>query len=461
MKPIAVFLLLSGCALGRDYQRPAVAAMSSFRGQDRAEAASFADLPWWQVFHDEALAALINEALQNSYDLAEAVARREAARENAAASAGALFPSVGVRAGPAYQQTFSPFTAPGRPSGNLRYETYTLQATSAWEIDLWGRLRRLREAALADFLASEQNRRGVIVSLVGDVAAGYFNLVALDLQLDVARQTVAARQQTLQLFVAREAGGVGDGLDTASEQASLANAAAQIPSLERQITRLENQLCVLLGRTPGPIRRTRDFFPAPAPPMQPAGLPAKLLERRPDVRAAEAQVMAANAQVGAAYAALFPTISLAASAGFESTSLSNALNSNALIYALAPLASWVAPVLNGAQNRHRHRAQEATLHAVIAQYRRTILTALGDVADAVTDIHQLGEQRAQLDAEVRARNDSVRLAKVRFTNGVASYLDVVQAEQNLFPAQIALAQTIGAQFVAVTQLYRALGGGWQ
>ena len=456
---LLVALWIGGCALGPNYKRPSAPMTPRYRGQEVAEATSFADLPWWDVFRDPSLSALIREALANNYDLQDAAARIEVARENARISTDQLLPAIGIQGGPAYQQIFAG-SFPGVPPGNIRFPAYSLQATLSWEIDLWGRLRRLRQAAIADFFATEENRRGVIVSLIGSVAQSYFNLLSLDLQLEVTRSTVQSRQETLALFQERLVGGVGDALDTTSEEALLASARATLVDLERQIALTENQLSFLVGRPPGPIRRADELLKGAAPADQPAGLPAALLERRPDVRQAEAQLVSANAQVGAAFAALFPTISFSASGGVESSSLATLFTSGGVTFALSLLVNWLAPVLNGAQYAHRYRGQQASYRVVLADYRRVVLNALVEVSNALIAIKSFRAERADLEDEVRAQTERLRLAKVRFRNGVASYLDVVQAEQNLFPAQLSLAQTIGAQFIATAQLYRALGGGW-
>lgn len=462
---LALALAAGGCALGPDYKRPAAPVTPSFRGQDHAEASSFADLPWWEVFRDPPLTALIKEALQNNYGLQDAIARIEVSRQNARVATDALLPAIGVQASPSYQQVFfgavSGINIPNLPSGPIRFPSYLLQGTLSWEIDLWGNLRRLRESALAQFLASEENRRGVIVSLIGDLAQGYFNLLALDLQLEVARRTVVSRQETLDLFREREQGGVGSALDTASEEALLAGARATIPNLERQIVQAENQIGYLMGRPPGPIRRGADLRRRAAPVDQPLGLPASLLERRPDVRQAEAQVMSANAEMGAALAAILPQLTFNGTGGVESAALSTLFKTNALTFLVQGLLNGVVPLLNGAQNVHRYQGKEASYIAAVIDYRRTVLGALQDVSDALIALKTYREGRAQLEAQVRAQAESLRLAKERFTSGVASYLDVVQAEQNLFTSELVLAQTIGAQFVSLTQLYRALGGGWQ
>jgi multidrug efflux system outer membrane protein len=461
---------MAGCALGPDYKRPSVPMTATFREQAMARAESFADLPWWEVFRDPALGALLQEAVANNLDLADAIARVDVARYNARIRTDQLLPSLGVSGNPAYQQTFSPLSAVIPPSQaamapfpltNQRYASYTLSGSLSWEIDLWGRLRRLRQSALADALGAEENARGVMVSIVGDVAQGYFNLMALDLQLEVSRRTVESRRQTLALFAERERGGVGDRLQTASEEALLANALATIPALERQIVQQENQLAFLAGRTPGPIKRTADYLTRTAPPPDlPIGVPSALLERRPDVRQAEARVVSSNAQVGAAYAALFPNLTFNASGGVESTSLSTLFTSGAVTFGVGLVLGWLLPLLNGAQLRHAHRGQQASWRAAVIEYRRAVLVALGDVANALVAIRTLREQRARLEDSVRASEETVKLATDRYRAGVSSYLDVVQAEQTLFAAQLQLAQTIGAQFAATAQLYRALGGGW-
>jgi len=457
----------AGCALGPDYKRPSVPMTAAFRDQALQQASSFADLPWWEVFRDPALAALLREALANNLDLVDATERIEVARQNARIRTDQLLPSLSVSAAPSYQQIFSPFSAlapagiPGIPSGNTRYATYILGGQLSWEIDLWGRLRRLRQAALADFLGAQENARGVIVSIVGEVAQGYFNLVALDLQLDTARRTAESRRETLALFAERERGGVGDRLQTASEEANLADALATVPSLQRQIVQQENQLALLAGRPPGPIARTTNFLSRSPPPVDlPLGVPSALLERRPDVRLAEARVVSANALVGAAFAAIFPTLTFNGSGGVESTSLATLFTTGALTFGVSLVVGWLLPLLNGAQTVHAWRGQKANWRAVVAEYRRVVLGALVDVADATAAMRTLREQRAELENAVRARIETVRLATDRYRAGVSSYLDVVQAEQNLFPTQLQLAQTIGAQFVATAQLYRALGGGW-
>lgn len=449
-----------GCALGPNYTRPPTPMTATFRDQAQAEAASFADLPWWEVFQDPALKALIDVALQNSYDLQEAAARVDIARENARISTDQLLPAIGVQAGASYQRVFSGISVPGAPH-TFQSPTYSLQGTLSWEIDLWGRLRRLRESAYAQFFAAEENRRGVIVSLIGSVAQDYFNLLALDLQIEATNRTVQSREQTLRLFQERLKGGVGDALDTTSEEAQLADARANLASLQRQVGQTENEISYLIGRVPGEIKRGPDLLRNPSRLEQPTGIPASLLERRPDVRQAEALLVSANAQVGAALARIFPTLSFSASGGVESNAIETLFNGDSTIFAVSGVFNLLAPILNGAQNVHNYRAQQAFYRQEVLEYRRTVLNAFLEVSNALVAIKTYRDQRAELETEVRAQTQRVRLATLRFRNGVASYLDVVQAEQNLYSAELLLAQTIGAQFSSMAQLYRALGGGWQ
>jgi multidrug efflux system outer membrane protein len=464
VKAIAIALVCWGCAAGPDYRRPTVPMTPTFRGQSAAEAASFADLPWWKVFQDDHLVALIREALANSYDLQIAVARVEQARALAGVATDALLPTISTNGGGSYQQIFLGFSKglPGLPNiGNPRFATYSLGGALSWEIDLFGHLRRLREAALAQVLGAEEARRGVIVSLIGDVASTYFNLEALDLQLEITRQSIESYRKTLQLFQEQLRGGVGDDLQTSSEEGLLAAAAANIPTLEQQIVQTENQLSILIGRPPGPIVRSPNLLSRPVPPTPPPGLPLSLLERRPDVHGAEASLVAANAQVGAAIANWFPTLSVSSSGGLQSNDVTSLFATSAVVFAVNALVNWVVPVLGGYQIKHQVDAQEANYRAVLAQYRLTILLALADVSNALVAIDKLRTRRAQLEDAVKARTRSVEVARIRFRNGVASYLDVVQAEQNLYPSELLLAETMGNQFVALATLYRALGGGWQ
>jgi multidrug efflux system outer membrane protein len=453
-------LFASACALGPNYKRPSTIMTTAFRGQAQAEAESFADLPWWEVFQDAPLKALIEEALRNNYDLQEAAARIDVARMNARISTDQLLPAIGVSGGPSYQQVFFGITVPGVNIGSPRFASYSLQGSLSWELDLWGRLRRLRQAAYAQFFAAEDNRRGVIVSLIGALAQSYFTLLVLDLQVDITHRTVESREQTLILFQQREAGGVGDALDTTSEQALLANARANLANLERSIVQTENQIALLVGRAPGPVARGPGLLQHKSPPDGPAGVPAALLERRPDVRQAEAQLISANAQVGAAFAAMFPTLSFNGTVGVQSSSIGDLFTAGAFTFALPLVAGWLAPILNGAQLAHQYRAQQGSFRLALADYRKAVLNALVEVSNAMIGIKTYREQRLQLEAAVEAQSSRVKLALLRFRNGVASYLDVVNAEQDLYTGELALAQTIGSQFIASADLYRALGGGW-
>ena len=453
-------LAATGCAAGPSYRRPALDLPEAFRGQPAPQETSFADLPWWDVFQDPQLVALLREALQASPSVATAAARVEQARATAGIAKDQLLPALGVQVWPSYQQVFSPVRIPGLPATRTPYASYLAQGTVSWELDLFGRLRRLREAALAEYLASEEAARGVTVSLVSDVARSYFQLMALDVQLEVARRSVASRQDTLALFRAQERGGVASGLQTASGEALLADAEATIPGIEQLITVVENRISILCGRAPGPVARG-DLVGRPAPPDPPLGLPGTLLARRPDLRQAEAGLVAANAQIGAALARFYPSLTVSANGGYQSSTTSSLLTSGAAIFGIGAIVSWLVPVLKGYQAKHQTDAARAGWDALVATYRGALLNALGEVSTAFGALQRIRFQRDRLEAEVRARTEAVRLARIQFSAGVASYLDVVQAEQVLLPAELQLAEATGAQFAAYAELYRALGGGWQ
>lgn len=450
----------AGCAVGPAYRRPSTPAPATFRGDHAPQQReSFADLPWWEVFQDPQLVALIREALRSSTSLAAAAARVEQARATAGIAGDQLLPGLSVEAAPGYQQIFSPYRLPG--VARSPYSTYLAQGAVSWEIDLFGRLRRLREAALASYLGTEEAARGVVVSLVSDVAQTYFQLLALDVQLDVARRSVAQRKDTLALFQAQERGGVASRLQTASEEAILADAEATIPAIQQQITVAENRLSFLLGRPPGPVARGGDLVRRDVPPDPPLGLPGTLLERRPDLRQAEAGLVAANARIGAALAGFYPRLTVSANGGFESTAAASLLTSGSTLFGIGAIVSWLVPILNGFQVKHQADAQRASWDALVATYRGALLSALGEVSNALGALDHLRTQRDRLEAEVGARSESVDLARTQFRAGVASYLDVIQAEQSLLPAELQLAQVTGAEFSAYADLYRALGGGWQ
>ncbi len=446
--------LLAGCAVGPNYTRPTIQAPEGFRGQvGPAEAASLADLPWWEVFQDPVLQGLILDALQSNYDLRTAIARVEQARALVGVARAPLFPQVGYQGQAARGRSFFPSTT------NATFNDFLGAFDLAWELDVWGRIRRSTEAAGAELLADEEVRRGIMLSLVSDVATAYLELLELDLELQIARDTTDSFQQTLDLFTRRYEGGVGSKLQTSRAEGALAQAEASIPDLERRIVQKENQIAVLLGRSPGPILRGIPLVEQTTPPATPPGLPSQLLERRPDVRQAEDLLISANAQVGVAVANFFPRIGLTSLYGGESTELKNVVKGAGSIWSVA--GSLTGPIFTGGQNLEQYRAQVAVFEQSKAQYEQSILQALREVSDALVAQTKLVGVRAARERAVRALQESVRLSLLRYNQGLASYYEVLEAQQQLFPAENALAQVERDQLLVVVGLYRALGGGWQ
>ncbi len=445
---------LAGCVVGPRYQRPPVAVPAEARGQQGpVDAASLADQEWWKIFADDALQGLIAEALRNGYDLRLAAARVEEARANAGIARSEYFPSIQLSAGVEHGRT-SEFSATPGAEGSLA----TANLGLSWEVDLWGRIRHLNEAALAQYLASEEGRRGVLLSLVSEVATGYFQLRELDLQLAIAQRTTGTFQETFDLFDRRLKGGTASGLETSSAEASLASTAAVIPDLERQITAQENQLSLLLGRNPGPIARGAVLNDQFLPPAVPSGLPSDLLKRRPDLRQAEQALIAANAQVGVAAADFLPAISLTGAYGGASPQLAQFFGSGRTWSVGAGL---LTPVFQGRLLQNQYRAALARREQARVMYEQSVTNAFSEVSTALVGYQKYAEVETQRAREVTAYREAVRLANVRYVAGLSDYLEVLQVEQQLFPAEIQLAQTRYNRLATLVQLYRALGGGWQ
>jgi outer membrane protein, multidrug efflux system len=447
--------LLAGCAVGPDYKRPTTTPPETFRGQtDPAEAASLADLPWWEAFRDPRLQELLQTALANNYDLRVAVARVEEARALAARARGAFFPSIG------YQGDIARRRASGEVIGVPTGQAPTTESffvglfTASWELDIWGRIRRQHEAARAQFFATEEARRGVLLSLVSTVAQAYFELLELDARLDIARRNTASFQGTFNLFRRRLEFGLASTLETARAEGALGSTAASIPQLESQIAAKENEIGVLLGRNPGPIPRGTPLFAQAVVPEVPAGLPSALLERRPDLRQAEQQLVQANAQVGVATANFFPQLTLSGFGG----GVSPQLEAFSHVWSLA--AGLTGPIFQGGQILENYRAFVAAWEQAKLQYEQAVITAFQEVSSALTSLEKLVQVEAEQDRAVNAYVDSVRIANRRYTGGLASYYEVLEAQQLLFPAETQLAQVRANRLFAYVQLYRVLGGGW-
>ena len=449
---IAMMAALSGCAIGPNYKRPEIASPAETRGQAAAaEAASLADQPWWEIFGDDTLRGLIAEALRNGYDVRLAVARVDEARANAGIARSQFFPQIQGQ-GDWTRSRQSNFVLPGPPI-NL----YDVNIGLTWEIDLWGRIRRLDEQALSLYFASEEARRGVMLSLVSEVANEYFQLRALDLQLEIAKRTTEAFQSTFDLFNRRLEGGAASRLETASAEASLATTAAQIPNLERQIVAQENSICLLLGRNPGPIARGAGLNEEALPPRVPSGLPSDLLERRPDVREAEQNLKAANAAVGAAVADFFPRIDLTGAFGGVAPQVSQLFQSGK---AWSVGGGLLTPVLQGRRLHNAYRAAVARFEQAKVQFERSVTNAFSETSTALVAYQKLEEVEKQQARSVAAYRDAVALSNQRYIAGLSDYLEVLQAQQQLFPAENAAVETRYSRLAALVELYRALGGGW-
>ncbi len=456
-RALAGALLISfgtGCAVGPNYVRPPVESPPDYRGQvDAPEATSIADLPWWEVFEDGVLQQLILDALGANYDLKTAVFRVEQARALVGVAQSPFYPQIQYQGSGGRQRQPEQLGVAGA-TFDLFYGAFAL----AWEIDVWGRIRRSSEAAQQQLLATEEFRRGVLLSLVTGVAQSYLTLIELDRELEISRETVKSFEETLLLFTRQYTGGVGNKLQVARAEAALAQTQAQIPEIERQIVVQENALSVLLGRNPGPIPRGRSLVDRPAPPATPPGLPSALLERRPDVLQAEHVIASANAQVGVAIASFFPQIGLTALYGGQSTELADIVKGSFSIWNVAGNAA--GPLFQGFALLEQYRAQVAGWEQTKAQYEQTVITAFSEVSNALTAQTKFAEVRTAQERAVRAYQQSVELSLLRYTSGLAGYFEVLEAQQQLFPAEITLAQVQLSQLLTVVNLYRALGGGW-
>jgi outer membrane protein, multidrug efflux system len=451
-------LALSACSVGPNYKRPPVAAPAVFRGQEgAAEQASIADLPWWEVFRDPSLADLIKTALTNNYDLREAVQRIEQARAVGVQVRSAFFPQVGYEGDASRGKN----AIAGRPASTLgkTVDAFAGLLNASWEIDLWGRIRRSDEAARAQILASEEAKRGVMLSLVSDVAQAYFELLELDLQLEIARRTTESFRDSLDIFRRRLEGGVASRLETARAAASLAQTAATVPNLERLIVLKENQINLLLGREPAPVTRGLPLTAQSSPPEIPAGLPSDLLERRPDVRQAEQNLVAANARIGVAVADFFPRLDLTGLLGFASPALSSITSGRNRVWSAA--ASLAGPIFQGGRLVGQYRQFEAEWEETRLRYEQTAINAFHEVSNALVSRQKLIDVRTEQAIAVESLRESVSVSTQRYIAGLSSYFEVLEAQQQLFPAENSLAQTQLEQLVAIVDLYRALGGGWK
>jgi multidrug efflux system outer membrane protein len=447
--------LLWGCAVGPNYKQPPVTVPEQFwevQGPP-APASSLADQPWWEIFGDPTLQKLIDEALTNGYDVQLAAARVEEARARAGIARSEFFPQInyGGQWSRGRQSVFvPPFST---ATGNLN----AVNVNFGWEIDLWGRIRRLNEAAKAQYLASEDARRGVLLSLVSDVASTYFQLVELDEELVIARKTVDAFQETSDLYQRKLAEGAASAVETSYASAALGQVAASVPDIERRIEATENQLNLLLGRNPGVISRGNPLVEQPAPPEVPAGLPSQLLQRRPDIRESEQQLIAANANVGVATANFFPTISLTGLFGAISPDVNN-LFWEGKTWSIA--AGLLGPLFQGGRLRSQYDVAYAQWEQAKIQYEQTVTGAFAETTTVLYARQKIDTTVDELKKTVADYSEMVRLTELRYNSGLASYFEVLYSMQQLFPAEIALARARLDLLLDYVSIYKALGGGW-
>jgi multidrug efflux system outer membrane protein len=466
MRTLAALLLLvvilgfaSGCAVGPNYKRPAVNVPPVYRGLAPEEAAksdarSLADEKWWEVFQDEQLKELVKTALQQNYDVRIAATRILQAQAQLGITRADQFPTV----------------AGGATGANLRnpqtkflraYETSATQVSGslAWDLDFWGKYRRATEAARADLAASEWARREVITALIANLAGAYFQLRALDLQLEISQRTLTSRQDSLRLTRLLADGGSTSMLDVRQAEQLVFTAASEVPTLEQQIEQEENFISTLLGNNPAPVPRGRKLTEQEHPPVVPAGLPSSLLERRPDVRQAEEQLISANAQIGVARAAYFPQISLTAMAGYQSSALTSLFTGPAGLWNFG--GTLTQPIFTAGRLRSKVRLTEARQQEFLLGYEQTIQGAFRDVSDSLVAYRKTQEFRQQQELLVASAEDAARLSHMRYSGGVASYLEVLTNETNYFSAELGLVQAQLNERLTLVQLYRSLGGGWE
>jgi multidrug efflux system outer membrane protein len=426
------------------------------------ETASLADLKWWDVFKDEKLQELVRTALIDNYDLRDAVTRVEAARANLGITRSQQFPNLDASGNLTTTRLSRdgslPLPPSLLPSQNLSFGQATLNLLS-FEVDIWGRLRRATEAARANLLSAEENRKAVVTTLVSDVATSYLSLRELDYELEISKETLGTRRESLRLIQTRQGGGVATLLDRRQGEQLVDTAAETIPELQQRIEQTENQISLLLGENPGQVSRGSSLTEQELPPEVPTGLPSALLERRPDIRAAEENLIAANAEIGVAKAAYFPQISLTGFLGGQSTQLSALFGAPSRVWTLAPQVTQ--PIFTAGRLRSNVKLAEAQQKSALIQYQKAIQTAFTEVSNALSAHQRVRESRAQQELLVTALQDRKRLAYVRYRGGVDTLLNALDADRDLFQAQLALSQIRLSEVLSVVQLYKALGGGWQ
>lgn len=467
-----------GCAVGPNYKRPTVDIPVTYRGAQagqqpaspdaqqpaqsnppaalpsaQSSARTLGDEKWWEVFQDPQLQSLIRTALKNNYDVRIAATRVLEAQAQVGITRANQLPTLSAGGNITSQQ--SPQLGP-IPSYDLTQGE--VAASTAWDLDFWGKYRRATEAARANLLANEWARKEVTSSLVANLATAYFQLREYDLELEISQRTLSSRRDSLKLTQTLEQHGINSLLDVRQSEQLVYTAATEVPDLERQIAQEENAISILLGKNPGDVPRGLKLTEQPHSPEVPAGIPSALLERRPDIHQAEANLIAANAQIGVARAAYFPDIALTASAGYESPALTNLFTGPAGIWNMA--ASLTQPIFQGGRLKNNLRLAQAERDQMVLTYQQTIQGAFRDVSNALVAYRKDQETRVQQEHLLESARDAARLSQVRFKAGTTDYLEVLTNETNSFSAELALAQAQGDELIALVQLYQALGGGW-
>lgn len=452
-------MLLAGCTVGPNYKRPSIDVPGVYRGTTPEQAASpqtgsFAEEKWSQVFSDEELRVLIRTALEQNYDLRIAGTRILQARARLGITRADQLPNVSVGAAVINERV-----SQSRQGPAFEASAGQLSLSASWELDFWGRFRRATEAARAELVATEWARQFIVTTLIADVANAYFQLREFDLELEISKRTLAARRESLELVTLQERHGAVSLLDVRQAEQLVFTAAEIIPDLERRIEQQENFISILLGRNPAPVQRGQRLTAQPHPPQVPTGLPSALLERRPDIRLAEHQLIAANARIGVARAAYFPQISLTGTGGYQSSALSDLFSGPAGFWSLA--AGLTQPIFAGGRIRSGVRLSEAQQQEALLTYQSTIQQAFREVADALIAYRKNQEFRAQQELLTRSAEDATRLSNMRYRGGATSYLEVLDSESRYFAAELNLAQAQLNELFAFVEVYRALGGGWE
>lgn len=455
----AVLLFLTaGCTLGPDYRRPEVPLPDGWRDVSAGEQQSLANTPWWEVFRDPELVNLIQVALEENKDLKIAVERIEEARAIYGFTKADLYPKLDAYASAGSLEA-SRQGIPALPSGvDTQNELYTVGASMFWELDFFGRIRRATEAELAQLYASEQARRAVVLALVSDVARAYVELRDFDRRLEISRRTLESRVRYVELARDRFEGGLTSELDWRQAEAEMHRTASLVFDFERLVRQKENELSTLLGRNPGGIPRGRALEDLELPESVPPGLPSELLDRRPDLRQAEEQLVSANARIGSAKALLYPSIALTGSFGWESTELDDLFDAPAKSWSIG--ANLLQPIFNAGQNQRRVEVSESQQRQALYAYERSVLQAFREVEDSLVGFRQAGLRRSSEGQRVTAERKVVELAELRYRGGVAAYLEVLDAQRSLFNAELDETSSLRDEVVGLIQIYKALGGGW-